>query len=197
MTILPSKETRDLIGIDSWERAIVWSGCSLLSAKTEGSSTYDKNFSIFADQSTLQILISFGMPLDMPLFWASMGDPDLSLQNITELAVNYEGEYLTITTPLESEPPSVNTLEKYFVWANKKLLEYYLKNDTSKVNNVILATDIKRSAMFVTTNLAYNPIVYSETDSLLSAVIATSKANNYSSLIGNDNLIGNDYLVGN
>lgn len=197
MTVLVSKETRDLIGIDSYERAIVWSACTLLSAKYENSSTYDKNFSVFADQSSLQILIEFGMPLDMPLFWASMGDPDLSLENITELTVNYEGEYLTITTPLEDEPPSINTLEKYFVWANKKLMEWYLKNDTSKANNINLATDIKRSSLFVTTKLAYDPIVYSETDSLLSAVIATSKANNYSSLIGNDNLMGNDYLIGN
>ena len=198
MTVLATKETRDLIGIDSWERAIVWSACSLLSAKSESTTVYDKNFSVFADQTTAQILISFGMPLDMPLFWASMGDPDLSLQNITDLTVNYEGEYLSLSTPLETEPPSVNTLEKYFVWANKKLLEYYLKNDTDKANNINLSTDLKRSAIFVTTTLPYDPIDYSETDSLLSAVVVTSSSSsNVDGLFGNNTLLSNNLLLSN
>ncbi|WP_342596751.1 hypothetical protein VKI21_12505 [Cyanobacterium aponinum UTEX 3222] len=200
MTILSTKSVRDLIGINSYERAIVWSACTLLSAKNTQSETYDKNFSIFADQETSQILISFGMPLNMSLFWASMGDPDLALEEITPLEITYEGEYLPINNPLEEEPLSVNTLEKYFVWSSKKLLEYYLKNDTEKASNINLSTDLKKTAMFVVVNLDYDPIIYAESDSLLRAVIVTSTQDlptSSTSLIGNNNLIGNNLLIGN
>lgn len=197
MTFLPLKETRDLIGIDSLERAIIWSGCTLLSAINQKSPTYDRNFSIFADQQSLQILINFALPLDMPLFWSSMGDADLSLKVITDLAITYEGEYLSINKLLEVEPVTVNTLEKYFFWACKKLREFYLKNEPVKANKFNFATDLKRSVMFVNVSLDYNPIVYSESDSLLKAVMSESFTTDSDEDFGNNSLIGNNLLFGN
>lgn len=196
MTVLATKETRDLIGINSFERAIVWSACSLLSAINQQSSTYNNNFTIFADQESSQILITFGMPLDMPKFWASMGDPDY-LKNITDLTVTYEGEYLSITNSLELEPPSINTLEKYFIWSCKKLREFYLQNLPTKANRINLSTDLRRSAMFVTVNLDYVPLIYSQSDSLLKAVIVESSNNESPSSLFGNSLVGNNFLVGN
>lgn len=197
MTILPSKETRDLIGINSFERAILWSACSLLSVINLQSSNYDKNYSLVIDRENSQILINFGMPLNMGLFWSSMGDPYLALKEITNLTPTYDAEYLPVSNVLEHEPTSVNTLEKFFVWANKKLLEFYLINEPSKQKEIMLTTEIKYSSLFVTTNLNYNPVIYNESDNLLKAVLITSTVENNSSLVGNNVLFGNNYLVGN
>lgn len=199
MTLIIDKELRDEIGIDCFERAILWSSCLLLSAKMTQSSQYNRDFLIFADQTTKNILIDFFMPLDMPLFWASMGNSDLSLKNISEELINYQGRKLTRRTILEREPISVNTLEKYLIWCCNKLAKNYGTNNLSiETSNIIkLSTDIKKSALILNCQLAYNPIIYNNKDNLLEAVLCPSIANSLNrSLIGNS-LFGNSFAVKN
>jgi hypothetical protein len=61
-----------------------------------------------------------------------------------------------------------NTLEKYLIWSCNKLSKNYANNNLSNQNsNIIkLSTDIKKSALILNCQLAYNPLIYNNKDYL-------------------------------
>lgn len=202
MTFLIEKQIRDNIGIDSFEKAIVWSACLLLAINYESTTTnsiVSKN-SLYIDPSKSLILIEFNIPLNMSLFWRSMCNPN-SIKPLSDLTIQYEGAYFNSNFILPLEPNEVNTLEDYFIWSNKKLEEIYLNKNSEKSKNIIVMPNLKYGTIYINTKLNYDPLKYASSNNLMFSVITfdytTDTNDNNNTLIGNNILIGNNTLIGN
>lgn len=137
MVTLPTKNLRDNIGIDSFERLILFSALLLREAYNDVSNNdairdYVK-LSIkeqivrntdnrFYKQGIIQIDGRF--EYNASLYNLGGGFLDSTLELVTGFGL-YSGQNLNpsedIVAPIEDDDPSVNTLEKLFVWAS---LEY-------------------------------------------------------------------------
>lgn len=174
MTVLIDKSQRDSLGIDSFERAIVWSGCLLLSAKNQSVNTYDKNFQISLDEETDEIVMQINLPLDMAIYWASMSNYFLAIKTISETTATYSGDTLTANGTLESEPSTIDNLEKYFAWSCEKLKEYYLTNNLDKKDNISINVNPKTSTLDISIVLTYIASEYTASNNLLKAVLGNT-----------------------
>lgn len=175
MTVLISKSERDTIGIDSFERAIIWSGCLILSTKNEVSTNYDKNYQINIDSENSEVILSINLPLDMSLYWSSMSNIISAVQSISDLTVAYTGTNLSKNKVLETEPNTVTNLERYFVWSCQRLQEYYLKNNYDKKDAINISASLKTSTLDISATLAYSTVDYANSNNLLQSVIVVSK----------------------
>jgi len=171
MTVLINKTERDIIGIDSFERAVVWSASLLLSAKNSVTVEYDKNFQINLDQETSSVFITLNLPLDMVIYFKSMQNLIKSVKTISDLTVSYTEEALGYTKKLATEPTTVTNLEQYFIWSSQRLQQFYNNNNTDKKSNVVITPNLKTFNCDVSISLGYNIQKYIETNNLLQSVV--------------------------
>ena len=224
---LISKELRDQIGIDTLERAIIFSlqqikqGNELLEEDKKISLT---NLDYFVEnkqdtnglKSTLTIKAK--IPYDRSEFNKRSGDYLQSIKEISDNSVDYKGENLSATVDntavIPPEPEFVDTIEKYFVWATSSWIFQNKKTDTDWLKNS------KFSFLDNATPSAYScelilPIdfdIYGVTQNLLQAVIQKVKNLDYNllrvksdfetissdiNIVGNEAIFGNEFIVGN
>ena len=138
---LIDKVARDILELDSWERAIVWSALSLRAsnvsyASSPGNEQYPHTNSVRIALSraindgalTANLKIEATLPYNSVAGMSSGARFIDSLQELySGLAVHFTGEKCSILsglgekvtdggTGLPTEPDYVNTLEKYFLW---------------------------------------------------------------------------------
>ena len=126
MTILPSKAERDAIGIDTYERAILYAAMMLRrSFLIDGEKANLKRLSITSAQAKEKnnILIEGEFPYSnsqtwekggdvfKPVHYLSLGDPSNSFSPPSSL-IPFGSPYIS----LSSEPSWVETLEEFFIW---------------------------------------------------------------------------------
>ena len=224
---LISKELRDQIGIDTLERAIIFSlqqikqGNELLEENKKTSLT---NLDYFVEnkqdtnglKSTLTIKAK--IPYDRSEFNKRSGDYLQSIQEISTNPVDYKGENLSVTVDntaiIPPEPEFVDTVEKYFVWASSSWVFQNKNTDTDWLKNG------KFSFLDNATTPVYScelilPIdfdMYGVTQNLLQAVTQKIKNLDYNllrvksdfeaisndkNIVGNEAIFGNEFIVGN
>jgi len=126
MAILPSKAERDAIGIDTYERAILYAAMMLRrSFLIDGEKANLKRLSITSAQAkeSNNILIEGEFPYSnsqtwekggdffKPVHYLSLGDPSNSFSPPSPL-IPFGNPYIN----LPSEPAWVETLEEFFIW---------------------------------------------------------------------------------
>jgi hypothetical protein len=191
MTILTTKQIRDQIGINTFEKAIIFSASLLLGVK-QIIDEFDTYSDIYLDYSNLKIIIQISLDYS-PNLWISGGDLYQGVKELSNLAVEYTGK-MSPSVGIENEPSKVNSLEKYFVWSCEKLLENYLKRTPEKAKEINFELDNNKKKINISLSLYFNPKQYLETNSLLIDFLSEES---FSSLVGNDILFGNDFLLSN
>ena len=124
MVALADKNTRDTIGIDSVERAIVFSALLLRKAYLEENTNILKDAYQIAPQSRIiNNILSTNITVIGNIFYDSnsLNSGGNVLENITEKSTNeslYTGKNLrpseNIILPIEDDTLAINNLEKYF-----------------------------------------------------------------------------------
>ncbi|NJO93408.1 MAG: hypothetical protein HC820_01780 [Hydrococcus sp. RM1_1_31] len=214
MVQLISQQNRIEIGIDTFERAIVWAAFTLRAANTSLDNPIPKKENPYYNairinkQDTSQgetaataINVSAKFPYDWEPFLSGMGD---IFENVKEIA-DYDYEITTIPVtpstglfvPIEVEPPQITTLEQYFVWATVRLSKY-LYPSFINVKYRFLEEDPVEPSLAIDVTLPYDFIKYSDTRNYLESVIAialplvTTDPNfSNSSQVSNVSIVGN------
>lgn len=214
---LLEKTQRDLIGIDSFERAIVFAVLMIREGLKIADLPSDKVilYQAFKNQNnvkTLNLTIELKIPYDQMIFNAFGGDFIQSIISFDDDTIepSYDGVAIPPTLNnqriIESEPIEVNTLEKYLVWAVSRWIYWnkktFLTNWDSEGYLSFLG-EARPANITAKLTLPLDYETYLETNNLIASVaqrlpeIIENNNQTNSSLIGNDVLIGNDYLFRN
>lgn len=124
MTILPSRSERDNIGIDSYERAILYSAVLLRKMALLAGINADDRISLNttnAEQPKINIQAVLNYTPEEA--WGAGGDFFDTIEPLTSL--NPSGELIPVSplselpdfSGLDVDPPWVDNLEEFFVWA--------------------------------------------------------------------------------
>lgn len=201
---LPSKLIRDSIGIDTFERAIVFSALLLRSGYFANIDNTVKNavqialnLNNTADGFVSNIIIRATLEVSN----ISLNDGGNILLNLLERqegTVNYTGENLAPSLsglPITDDLPEVLTLEQYFFWVCQMLLE----NDIEGKYKTVVISPVFRGTTdpFTIDCSALIPFdyqTYLNGNNLIGAVTAVLGD---SSIIGNETLLSNDYQLRN
>lgn len=190
MTTLPSKNIRDQVGINTFEKAIIFSASLLMSAR-QLAGLFDKKNYISLDYENETIDIAFSLNFDSN-YWATAGNFYKGIVTMTGVNVEYKGQVYP-NTGLELEPSDVNNLEKYFVWSTENLLSLYLKRTTEEKKNINFEIDNVNSAINIFVQLKFNLSQYLKENCLLfDFTDPTVKTQSF-----NDDCFGNDFVLTN
>lgn len=209
---LLGKTQRDLIGIDTFERAIVFATLLLRKGLKQGELETNRLliFQSFSNQNNLKVLnltIDVKMLYDSDKFNGTGGDFIEAILPFDDGSINpvYEGDFIPPTINnqrlIPTEPMEVDTLEKYLIWALKNWI-YYNKqqfpNQWDVFGYLSFFDEARPPNISAKVVLPLNYDKYLETNNLIASVetkITTEQES--SSLIGNSVLLGNNYLIGN
>jgi hypothetical protein len=212
---LPSKTERDLIGIDTFERAIVFSALLLRKGLRQAELptnqiTIYQNLINFNQEKIVNLALEIKLPYNTLEFLSMGGNFLNSILPFSSATIPYIGEAVTPTLNnrgrIPDDPPEVDTLEKYLAWSLTEWVKF-TKTEESKKNNwdsygyFSFLEEASTPVLSAKLNLSFDYSKYIETKNLIASVIRTvsfrSQNQNNSSLIGNNNLIGNNLLIGN
>jgi hypothetical protein len=184
MTVLINKQIRDQIGINTFEKAIIFSASLLLGVK-QTIDEFDEYSDISLDYLNKKIIIQLALDYS-PNLWISGGDLYKGVKELSNLAVEYTG-LMQPSVGIENEPLKVNSLEKYFVWSCEKLLEKYLNKTPNKAKEINFEIDNTKKKINTSLSLYFNPKQYLETNCLLVDFLDE----NSSPLVWNNVVFGN------
>lgn len=209
---LIEKTTRDLIGIDTFERAIIFAVLLLRKGLRQGQFETSNVviFQSFSNQNNVKVLnltVECKIPYDSVQFNRSGGDFITSILPLGEASINpvYSGDFIPPTLNnrglIPNEPIEVDSLEKYLIWAISNWV-YYNKRQFP------VQWDIWGYLSFLEEarppNISAKVVLpldfdkYLETNNLIASVQPKiTTANLPTSLIGNNSLLGNNFLIGN
>ncbi|NCO74168.1 MAG: hypothetical protein GW856_02755 [Cyanobacteria bacterium] len=196
MTILPTLETRDLIGIDSYERAICYSANLLYSSFSIQNEDYSKDFNINLDNLKKEISIKVQFPVDYKTFWSSNGNFIIGAKSYSSSSIEYLGEYLP---PSNGDfiiyPSDINTLERFFVYSIYKFKQYLTDNYPSFNDKCTYIFNERKRTIAIDVLIPFEPTIYETTLDLLLAV------KNYKNVNISDeptsNIFGNNHQLNN
>lgn len=209
--ILTQKTERDLIGIDNFERAIVYSalllrkGLRLAELSTNQIVIY-QNLVSTNQGKIVNLTIESKLPIDSFSFLGLGGNFLNSIIPFSNANIPYDGDALTPTLNnrglIPDDPTEVNTLEKYHVWAISEWVKFNQQKQEPNWDNYGYFSFLEEAnppIFSAKVTLKFNYGNYINTKNLIASVIPSifTSENSYSSLIGNEILFGNDYLVGN
>ena len=226
MQLIP-KESRDQFGIDTFERAIIFSLQQIKQANElleQNDKTPLSNLDYFIEnkqdtnglKSTLTIKAK--IPYDRSEFNQRSGDYLQSIQDISTNSVDYKGDNLTATADntaiIPPEPEFVDTVEKYFVWASSSWILQNKKTDTDWLKNgkFSFLDNANPSVYSCELILPIDFDIYGTTQNLLLAVSQKIRNLDYNllrvksdfdtisndeNIVGNEAIFGNEFVVGN
>lgn len=211
--ILSSKSERDVIGIDNFERAIVYSalllrkGLRLAELPTNQIVIY-QNLVQGNEGKIVNLTVECKLPIDSSSFLGLGGNFLNSILAFSEANITYDGDAITPTVNnqgvIPDEPTEVNSLEKYLAWSLSEWVKFNkAKNETNwdSYGYFSFLEEANPPVFSGKVILKFDYANYINTKNLIAAVIPsisfTSVDTDYSSLVGNNILFGNDYLVGN
>ena len=215
MVDLISKQSRNDIGIDSAERAIIYSLLHLRDAylKSDDDSLKD-SFKIVIESENNQGNILGKLRATGELYFDNhlLTNGANILDSIIEKAFSqsdYIGRNLIpseeIITPIQDDIEIVDSLEKYLYW-NCQLV---LKNDNSKINKINILPritgNVSENRINIFAQLNFNLTHYLETNNLIESIGIINNTDTeplepiseISSFSGNDLFAGNDVFLGN
>lgn len=212
--ILSSKSERDLIGIDNFERAIVYSalllrkGLRLAELPTNPVLIYQNSVQGNEGSKIVNLTVECKLPFDSASFLGLGGDFIKSILSFNDINVSYQGDAIAPTVNnqgvIPNEPTDVNTLEKYLAWSLSEWIKFNKAKGETNWDSYGYFSFLEEANPPVFSGkviLSFDYANYINSKNLIASVIPsvslTSVDTNYSSLIGNNILFGNDYLVGN
>lgn len=205
MTILLAKASREYLNIDTLERSITACLLLLRNACISEGQTYkyynavriSTNIRASGETYNANLVANLKMPYNSPS--ALISGMNLLL-NLKELTVNNPiPSFLPITATvnppqLPIEPNTVNTLEKYLLWASQTLAAFLLPQ-TERVKISFLEEDPKEPSVVIDLSLPLDWKIYLLTGNLIEATKLL--VTNYHSQQPNDSNFGNQGTVGN
>lgn len=219
MTILSSQLERAALGINSFERAIIYSALLLRIACNKSADTVikdyfqiklgnnfiqDKNTNLYNCEGT--VTIKGTIKYDNSAIQAG-GNIGPFIIPLTTDNIQYTGSAMppsnNIIATIKPDPSWVTTLEQYFFWCcceyHKILLGF---NDTAtEMRKVAFSTafqgTISEYLLNINVLLFYNYIDWLESGNLLGSDSFNTIPITQNSLVGNNTLIGNNFLFGN
>ena len=211
--ILTPKSKRDLIGIDNFERAIVYSalllrkGLRLAEMPTNQVVIY-QNLVSSNEGKIVNLTVECKLLFDSASFLGLGGDFIQSILSFNDIQPSYQGEAIAPTVNnqgvIPEEPTEVNTLEKYLAWSLSEWVKFNKAKGEINWDSYGYFSFLEEANPPVFSGkviLKFDYANYINSKNLIASVIPsvslTSVDTNYSSLIGNNILFGNDYLVGN
>jgi hypothetical protein len=195
MTNFLDKKTRDDIGIDSYERAILLSALLLKSALLEGDGLYKNNVTMVIEDKTLTpidpenpdtflsnlekvITINVKFPYKATDFLSSGGDYLQYIESLSSVTPKYLGSKLTPSpTPLNIvESPLVDNLETFLAWliaTYLRLLQGYYDIYWATVGYSSLFDASDNSAFTARISLPIDYAKYTQTSNILESLKQT------------------------
>lgn len=209
--ILTPKSERDLIGIDNFERAIVYSallvrkGLRLAELSTNQVVIY-QNLVSNTEGKIVNLTVECKLLLDSSSFLGLGGNFLNSIIPFNDANIAYDGDAITPTVNnqgvIPEEPTEVNTLEKYLAWSLSEWVKFNKEQSENNWDSYGYFSFLEEANPPVFSGkviLGFDYANYVNTKNLIASVIPfiVTIENNYNSLVGNDILFGNDYLAGN
>lgn len=207
---LALKTERDLFGIDTFERAIIF-GCLLirkglrLAELPTNQVVVYQSFGQSNEGKTTNLTVEVKLPYDSLSFLSLGGDFISSILPFGTGNVTYTGEAIEPTINnqnlIPEEPISVNSLEKYLAWAITEWVKFNKSKGEKTWDSFGYFSFLEEAKPPVLSAKLILPLDYEKfinSKNLIGSVISSSESeeNNQSSIIGN-NLFGNVFLVGN
>lgn len=209
--ILRPKSERDLISIDNFERAIVYSalllrkGLRLAEMPTNQVVIY-QNLVSSTEGKIVNLTVECKIPFDSASFLGLGGDFIQPILSFNDINVSYQGDAISPTVNnrglIPEEPTEVNTLEKYLAWSLSEWVKFNKAKGEANWDSYGYFSFLEEANPPVFSGkviLGFDYANYVNTKNIIASVIPSISTNesNYTSLVGNDILFGNDYLVGN
>ena len=211
---LIEKELRDLIGIDTFERAIVFStlllrqGLRLKELPTNNCIIY-QSFAQENNEKVNTLIVEAKIPYESLNFCGLGGDFISSILPFDDdtTVLDYDGDFIPPTVNnqgfIEPDPEDVYMLEQYLIWTISRWIYYHKQQfpeNWDSYGYLSFLEEASPPSISAKVILPFDYEKYLETTNLIASVkpkIATSEIPSYSSLIGNSQLFGNGFLVGN
>lgn len=209
--ILTPKSERDLIGIDNFERAIVYSalllrkGLRLAELSTNQVVIY-QNLVSSTEGKIVNLTVDCKLLLDSSSFLGLGGNFLNSIISFSDANISYDADAIAPTVNnqgvIPNEPTDVNTLEKYLAWSLSEWVKFNKAKGEANWDSYGYFSFLEEANPPVFSGkviLSFDYANYVNTKNLIASVIPSISflSGNYTSLIGNNILFGNDYLVGN
>lgn len=209
--ILTPKSERDLIGIDNFERAIVYSalllrkGLRLAELSTNQVVIY-QNLVSSTEGKIVNLTVECKLLFNSSSFLGLGGDFINSIIPFSDANIAYDGDAISPTVNnrgiIPEEPTEVNTLEKYLAWSLSEWVKFNKAKGEINWDSYGYFSFLEEASPPVFSGkviLRFDYANYVNTKNLIASVIPSisTSESNYTSLVGNDILFGNDYLVGN
>lgn len=219
MATLPTKLTRDSIGIDTFERGLVWAVLLLRQAYNNGANDQAiRNYFVLKQQSKIErieigsrfnylglININATMPYFESVFELG-GDLLAGLQELVTTSPTYSGNNLVASeiaiAPIADDDIRVTTLEQYFLWS---VMEYHKAltdprpTDNSRLNYVTLQVNYQGTTdpptVSIKCTVEYDYPTWLESKNLVGAIGVNFEEVIGSGLIGSGILIGNEQPI--
>ncbi len=212
MPSINTKSERDLIGIDTFERGIVWSFLVMYFNATDTQKQIDTNivngilYNVSeSNDGNADLNISVNLPYNNRLASELGGNILESLLHISvfsfdNILINCPASDPAFV-PIDIEPVYVNTYEKYFTWTLQTVKSRLLDNDDNNANRISIRF-FNDAPNFPSLRLqARIPIDYGKYLNTNNLVCSVKKlidtTTTPSSGTGNNSIMGNDSVLGN
>lgn len=204
MAVLPAKLERDSWGIDTLEKAFIWSALSLQRIARKSTVEEYRDYIRYGHRilnkkqgNIYPIFIAeVKLPFNSDIFLVNGGRISVALQEFSDSAVIPPMIFTLSSEPEDVlEPAWVTTLEKYCLWAFQSLLKAALDNESESLDYEISDEPGQKAYVKCTARI---PIRYSIVLSELSYVDALGQTESeWNTLIGNQFLVDNNSLLKN
>lgn len=220
---LTTKNQRDLIGIDSLERGIVFALTQIRNAMIKDNEDVSKIL-IFQEivqevsGTIVQLIIDVKLPYDSNIFNSKGGDCFDSIKEVSIQPVDYQGITLqsTIgnTALIPPEPSNIDTVEKYLAWCLSSWISMNKQQNLTtwaSLGYFSFLEEAKPASFSAKVSLKFDYETFNKTNNLIQSVIQSVKYldpsiinadDNWTpqpqinSLVGDTNLFGDIFLVG-
>lgn len=204
------KTERDLLGIDTFERGIVFStllirkGLRLAELPTNQVVIY-QNFGQSNQGKTTNLSVEIKLPYDSQLFLGLGGDFLSSILPFGQGNVPYTGDAIEPTinnqARIPEEPINVNSLEKYLAWSITEWIKFNKLKGEKNWDSYGYFSFLEEANPPVLSAKVILPLdyeVFIDSKNLIKAVMSSLdfSVGSNSSVVGNQ-LFGNSFLVGN
>lgn len=191
MTILVNKTVRDALNIDTLERGLVYSALLLRASNTLNTPIGSGEETIYTNAVQL---VTENVALDNGSIF-SIIDIHGKFPYNNQVALKHGGNFLTSLKvfsnddpnpflltcnptpnnilPIPAEPPTVDTLEKYFVWCAQNLCIGLLNKNPSNIENItfkFLEEDSNGPSLDIEVIMPFDLKVFYTEDNLMNAV---------------------------
>lgn len=217
MTILETKQERDLLGIDSIERAIAYAAMLLYKSIKDPNNpddTFNRSVTIAlanVNKPTAELQINANLPVDRYVAMDFGGNFIESLKKVSDIDPNPIDLSCDASSPdfmaIVQEPFTVNTLERFLYWACATAKANLIVTQVSSSNAININPQLENSEYPRVAITAKLPVDYRQylrkhnilctLKPLLTNPIQPFELADGAGTMGNDGTLGNDSTLGN